>query len=96
MQSQLHGPGQESYGLQQEFITPYSPEQNGMVERVIKTLHLPRNYWTEEFGQVRGILYLRVIQVFEGTSNPKNPIRTTRATRISGALLSEISRKSRA
>jgi putative transposase len=27
-----------SYGLQQEFITPYSPEQNGMVERVIRTL----------------------------------------------------------
>ena len=26
----------KSYGLQQEFITPYSPEQNGMVERVIK------------------------------------------------------------
>ena len=25
-------------GLQQEFITPYSPEQNGMVERVIRTL----------------------------------------------------------
>ncbi|MBT2869262.1 transposase family protein [Chromobacterium violaceum] len=27
-----------SYGLQQEFITPYTPEQNGMVERVIRTL----------------------------------------------------------
>ncbi|CAM3605573.1 Integrase catalytic domain-containing protein [Delftia tsuruhatensis] len=27
-----------SYGLQQEFITSYSPEQNGMVERVIRTL----------------------------------------------------------
>ena len=27
----------KSYGLQQEFITPYSPEQNGMVERVIRT-----------------------------------------------------------
>jgi putative transposase len=25
-------------GLRQEFITPYSPEQNGMVERVIRTL----------------------------------------------------------
>jgi putative transposase len=37
----------ESYGIQQEFITPYSPEQNGMVERVIRTLkeqcaHRPR------------------------------------------------------
>jgi putative transposase len=27
-----------SYGLQQEFITPYTPEQNGVVERVIRTL----------------------------------------------------------
>ncbi|MGE8403738.1 MAG: integrase core domain-containing protein [Delftia tsuruhatensis] len=27
-----------SYGLQQEFITSYSLEQNGMVERVIRTL----------------------------------------------------------
>ena len=26
------------YGLSQEFITPYTPEQNGVVERVIKTL----------------------------------------------------------
>lgn len=28
----------KSYGLHQEFITPYSPEQNGRVERVIRTL----------------------------------------------------------
>ena len=28
----------KSYGLQQEFITPYTPEQNAMVERVIRTL----------------------------------------------------------
>ncbi|HZW12203.1 MAG TPA: IS3 family transposase [Noviherbaspirillum sp.] len=27
-----------SYGLQQEFITPHCPEQNGMIERVIRTL----------------------------------------------------------
>jgi putative transposase len=27
-----------SYGLQQEFITPHCPQQNGMVERVIRTL----------------------------------------------------------
>ena len=26
-----------SYGLQQEFITPHCPQQNGMVERVIRT-----------------------------------------------------------
>jgi transposase InsO family protein len=28
----------KSYGLQQEFITPNSPEQNGMVELAIRTL----------------------------------------------------------
>jgi len=28
----------KGYGLQQEFITPYTPEQNGMVERVIRTM----------------------------------------------------------
>jgi len=27
-----------SYGLQQEFITPHCPQQNGMVERVIRSL----------------------------------------------------------
>ena len=27
-----------SYGLRQEFITPHGPEQNGMVERVVRTL----------------------------------------------------------
>ena len=26
------------YGLRQEFITPHCPQQNGMVERVIRTL----------------------------------------------------------
>ncbi len=27
-----------SYGLRQEFIAPHCPQQNGMVERVIRTL----------------------------------------------------------
>ena len=27
-----------SYGLRQEFITPHSPQQNGMIERLIRTL----------------------------------------------------------
>jgi putative transposase len=27
-----------SYGLKQEFITPYYPQQSGMIERVIRTL----------------------------------------------------------
>ena len=28
----------KSYGLRQEFITPHTPEQNGLMERVIRTL----------------------------------------------------------
>jgi putative transposase len=28
----------KSYGLRQEFITPHCPQQNGMVERVIRTI----------------------------------------------------------
>ena len=42
-----------SYGLRQEFITPYCPQQNGMIERVIRALkeqcvhrHLFRNTTT--------------------------------------------------
>jgi len=27
-----------SYGLQQEFITPHTPQQNGLIERLIRTL----------------------------------------------------------
>ncbi|WP_386074373.1 integrase core domain-containing protein [Tropicimonas aquimaris] len=27
-----------NYGLKQEFITPHCPQQNGMVERVIRTM----------------------------------------------------------
>jgi transposase InsO family protein len=26
-----------SYGLDQEYITPYAPEQNGMIERFFRT-----------------------------------------------------------
>jgi putative transposase len=41
-QSGRPGPGYtalvRSYGLRQEFITPHCPQQNGMVERVIRTL----------------------------------------------------------
>jgi len=28
----------KSYGLKQEFITPYTPEQNGLIERAIRTI----------------------------------------------------------
>lgn len=28
----------KAYGIKQEFITPYTPEQNGMIERFIRTI----------------------------------------------------------
>ena len=28
----------KTYGLDQEFITPYTPQQNGMIERFIRTI----------------------------------------------------------
>jgi putative transposase len=34
--SRSYTPLVKSYGLQQGFITPYSPEQNGKAERVIQ------------------------------------------------------------
>jgi putative transposase len=34
-----------SYGLRQEFITPHCPQQNGMVERVIRTLKEQCVHW---------------------------------------------------
>lgn len=27
-----------AYGIKQEFITPYTPEQNGLIERFIRTI----------------------------------------------------------
>ena len=36
--SRHHTALMRSYGLQQEFIKPYTPEQNGLVERVIRTI----------------------------------------------------------
>jgi putative transposase len=49
----------KSYGLQQEFITPYSPEQNGTVERVICALkdqcvHRPRFETLQHASRVIG------------------------------------------
>jgi putative transposase len=34
-----------SYGLKQEFITPHCPQQNGMVERMIRTLKKQCAHW---------------------------------------------------
>jgi putative transposase len=36
--SRSYTPLVRGYGLRQEFITPHGPEQNGMVERLIRTL----------------------------------------------------------
>lgn len=36
------------YGLDQEYITPYTPEQNGMIERFFKTLK-EECVWAQRF-----------------------------------------------
>ena len=33
------------YRLRQEFITPYTPEQNGLIERFFRSLKEERPYW---------------------------------------------------
>ena len=39
----------QDYGLSQEFITPYTPEQNGLVERVIRTMK-EECVWLQNFS----------------------------------------------
>jgi|GEM_PF-1089749 len=39
----------KDYGLCQEFITPYTPEQNGVVERVFRTMK-DECIWLQRFG----------------------------------------------
>ena len=41
------------YGLSQEYITPYTPEQNGVVERVIRTLK-EECIWLHRFESMEG------------------------------------------
>ena len=41
----------KAYGLSQEFITPYTPEQNGLVERFIRTLK-EECIWQHRFGSL--------------------------------------------
>jgi len=48
----------KAYGLSQEFITPYTPEQNGLVERFIRTLK-EECLWQHRFeslGQAREVI----------------------------------------
>ena len=41
----------KDYGLRQEFITPYTPEQNGVVERVFRTLK-EECVWIHRFDSI--------------------------------------------
>jgi len=43
----------KDYGLSQEFITPYTPEQNGVVERVFRTLK-EECVWMYRFKSIEG------------------------------------------
>jgi putative transposase len=38
------------YRLRQEFITPYTPEQNGLVERFFRSLKEEECVWLHHFG----------------------------------------------
>jgi len=59
----------KAYGLSQEFITPYTPEQNGLVERFIRTLK-EECIWQHRFGslaQAREMIssYIKLDQVLQ-------------------------------
>lgn len=60
----------KSYGLQREFITPFSPKQNGTVERVIRTLkdQCVRRYRFETLQYARRVLVSGL--AFTTTSGP--------------------------
>lgn len=62
-----------SYGLKQEFITPHCPQQNGMVERVIRTFKeecVHRHRFESETHALRVIL--------TGSPSTTNSARTKR------------------
>ncbi|WP_369333500.1 integrase core domain-containing protein [Onishia niordana] len=47
-----------AYGLKQEFTTPYTPEQNGLIERFFRSLK-EECIWLhclESLGQARGVI----------------------------------------
>jgi putative transposase len=41
----------KDYGLAQEYITPYTPQQNGLCERFIKTFK-EEHCWTRRFQSI--------------------------------------------
>ncbi|MEX3583195.1 MAG: integrase core domain-containing protein [Burkholderia sp.] len=61
-----------SYRLKQEFITPHCPQQNGMVERVIRTLKEQCVHRHCFEGQTHA---LRVIADWIAFYNQQRPIR---------------------
>ena len=60
----------KSYGLQQEFITPHCPEQNGLVERVIRTIK-EQCVHRQRFETLQHAI--RVISDWIGFYNQKRP-----------------------
>ena len=60
----------KSCGLQLELITPYTPEQNGMVERVIRTL---KEQWAHRHRFEILAHASRVIAVWIGFYNYRRP-----------------------
>ena len=47
-----------AYGLDQEFITPYTPEQNGLVERFIRSIKEEWiwHHWFESLSHAREVI----------------------------------------
>ena len=45
----------KQYGLEQEFITPYTPQQNGMIERFFRSLK-EECIWLKTFTQARAAI----------------------------------------
>ena len=62
----------KSYGLRQEFITPHCPQQNGMVERVIRRV-CQTNCVTAVFSQRAQQHASRVISDWIAFYNTRRP-----------------------
>ena len=66
----------KSYGLRQEFITPHSHEQNGLVERVIRTIKEQRVVHRQRFETLQHAS--RVLGDWIGFYNQKRPHQALR------------------
>jgi hypothetical protein len=68
------------YGLQQEFITPHCPEQNGLVERVIRTIkeQCVHRHRFETLQHASRVLadWIQFVSTLEGKAGVEGLLRT--------------------